>query len=509
MRSAQLVNNLPIAEFRQTVRAPAVSVAEKEYAGSRKAAHILLLLFLITLPVVNPWVRGDGVGYYAYVRALLVEHKLDFQNDWRSANTSFTMGRVHADGSIDPQQYTRTGHLDDHFAVGASMLWAPFEAPVHMATVTLHRLGAPVQPNGFSRPYIVAMALATALYGFLGLYFSFRFTAKYVEERWALLATLGIWFASSLPVYMYFNPSWSHAHSAFIVAFFLWYWQRTQAGRTISQWLLLGLISGLALDVYYINIAVLLVPFMESMQGYWGSLRSADRDWHGAGRLFAANALYCCATVFAFLPTLISRKIIYGHPFDFGYHEVNGWGLNSPHLFSALFSADHGCLVWTPITFLALAGLVLFLRRNRIMASYLLIVFGVFAYLIGGDPNWAGISSFGNRFFVSLTPLFVVGVAVLFSETAKSLQNDRAALLLAGSVTTVLIAWNLAFIFQWGTHMVPARGPISWERMVRNQFRVPQKAVTTLEAYLHDRKALMQQIEQQDLQQLQEFQSHN
>jgi hypothetical protein len=503
MSSSQLLNELRVAD---TAPWCAQTATRSRSVALRSATGVLVIAFVLTLPLVNPWVRGDGVGYYAYVRALLIEHSLDFQNDWRAANTSFTMGRVRPGGTIDAKQYTRTGHLDNHFAVGASMLWAPFEAPVHWATTALHKLGWSVQPNGFSRPYIIAMAMATALYGFLGLYFSFRFAAKYMEERWALLATIGIWFASSLPVYMYFNPSWSHAHSAFIVAFFLWYWQRTQPGRTISQWLLLGLLSGVVLDVYYINVAVLLVPFMESMQGYWRSLR--QRNWSDAGRLLAANVLYCFATVFAFLPTLISRKIIYGHPLDFGYREVNGWALSSPHLFAALFSSEHGALVWTPILSLALIGLALFLRRNPTIATYLLVVFAVFAYLIGGDPNWAGISSFGNRFFISLTPLYVLGMAVLFSEIAKAVENRRTALLLAGSLTAALIAWNLAFIFQWGTHMVPARGPISWSRMVRNQFTVPQRAVITVDAYLHDRKALMQQIEQQDLPQLQDFQSH-
>jgi hypothetical protein len=26
----------------------------------------LFILFLLTLPLVNPWVRGDGIGYYSY-----------------------------------------------------------------------------------------------------------------------------------------------------------------------------------------------------------------------------------------------------------------------------------------------------------------------------------------------------------------------------------------------------------------------------------------------------------
>ena len=195
--------------------------------------RLLALVFLATLPLVNPWVRGDGVGYYAYVRSLLVEHKLDFANDWRGANESFTMGRVDRSGNLLPRQYTQTGHLDNHFAVGPSMLWAPFLAPVHWTLLALQRFGVNVRTEGFSRPYLITMALATALYGFLGLLISFRLACLYTEERWALLATLGIWFASSLPVYMYFNPSWSHAHSVFVVAVFLWYWHRTRQGANL------------------------------------------------------------------------------------------------------------------------------------------------------------------------------------------------------------------------------------------------------------------------------------
>jgi len=483
-----------------------VTLVKEQHAALRQSTKTLLLLFLLTLPLVNPWVRGDGVGYYAYIRSLLVEHKLDFANDWRAGNLSFTMGRVYADGTIDPLQYTRTGRLDNHFAVGASMLWAPFLAPVHVAMVTLERFGAHVKPDGFSRPYIIAMALATALYGFLGLYLSFRFACHYTEERWALLATLGIWFASSLPVYMYFNPSWSHAHSVFIVAAFLSYWHRTRQGRTLTQWVILGLISGLMLDVYYVNVTVLPVPLLESLEGYWCGWRAPKRDWESLRCLFAANLLYSCAMLIAFLPTLITRQIIYGHPLNFGYENVPRWRWASPYLGSVLFSSNHGLLLWTPIVILALAGLFLFLKRDRSLAAYFITVLLAFCYVIGGNPNWDGISSFGNRFFISLTPLFVLGLAVSLSEFAKWLGRERKALVIASSVTALLILWNLAFIFQWGTHMVPARGPISWKQMVRNQFGVPQQAATKFAAYFGDRRALMRDIEQEDIRQLRQQQ---
>ena len=32
----------------------------------------LWLLFLLSLPLANPYVHGDGVGYYAYAQSLVV-----------------------------------------------------------------------------------------------------------------------------------------------------------------------------------------------------------------------------------------------------------------------------------------------------------------------------------------------------------------------------------------------------------------------------------------------------
>jgi hypothetical protein len=463
-----------------------------------KYEKILAVLFLLSLPLINPWVRGDGVGYYAFARAILLEHRLDFEPDWQNANASFRLGRIDPEGHIRPAEYTSTGHLDNHFSIGPAILWSPFLLIAEAVVKIDHVFGGHLAENGFSFPYVTAMALGTAFYGFLGLFLSFRLARKHLGERWAFLGTIGIWFASSLPVYMYFNPSWSHAHSAFVVALSFWYWDRTRGGRTWTQWLVLGAISGLMLDVYYVNGVLLIVPLIESLQEYWRGIR--ERRMEDAGKLFLQNLLFSLTICVVFLPTLISKRIIYGHYLDFGYHEP--WSFASPALLHVAFASEHGLFSWTPIVLLSVIGLVLLHRRDRMLSLCCVAAFALYLYAIGCYNDWAGISSFGSRFFVSLTPIFILGLAAFFDFLAGAITGRRANIVATATVS-VLILWNAGMIFQWGTHLIPARGPISWRDAAYNQVAVvPEQAARTIGSYFMRRKQLMGHIEGQDVEQL-------
>lgn len=463
-----------------------------------KYEKAIFLIFFVTLPLANPWVRGDGVGYYAYARSLLIEQDLNFEKDWQHGNESFVMSRIDKNGRVLREEYTKTGHINNHWSIGPSILWAPFLVITHLGVLLCNHLGAHISADGFSSPYLKAMALGTAFYGFLGLWFSYLFARDYFGDRSAFLATLGIWWASSLPVYMYFNPSWSHAHSAFANALFLWYWNRTRRERTISQWIALGLLSGLIVDVYYPNGMLLLVPLMEALTAYWRDWRSPDRDHGVLIRHLARHGVYIAAFIVALLPTFISREIIFGSPFRSGY-QVENFMWRSPALWNVLFSWDHGLLSWTPVLILALIGLGIFCGRNRAVGFYLSVSFLAFYYVISIQPTWDGMSSFGNRYFVSLTPLFIFGLASLCDWLVHA-WRARPAQVLTACTTLLLIVWNMGLIFQWGTHLIPARGPISWRDAAYNQVAVvPFEATKTLEAYLTGRKQLMHRIEQQDV----------
>jgi hypothetical protein len=474
----------------------------KDWRNLSRYEKCLLGLFILTLPLMNPWVRGDGVGYYAYGRALLIEHRLDFTQDWIRANSTFRMGRVDTEDHILPDQYTRAGRLDNHFTVGPAILWSPFLLAAHLTVKTSDALGAHVAADGFSRPYIVAMACGTAVYGFLGIWLSFRIAKKFFPERWAFLATLGVWLGSSLPVYLYFNPSWSHAHSAFMVALFAWYWLRTHDERTPLQWILLGLIGGLMMDVYYPNAILLLLPALESLRAYWAHFKESSATRTSFGLMLARHTLFILALFLALLPTFLTRWIVYGNLFESGYIPVRDWHWTSPALGSVLFSADHGLFSWTPVLGLACLGLILFWLREPWFGGSLLLVFAMFYYFIASYPDWDGISSFGNRFFVSLTALFVMGLAAFFDWLGRVWQPRQVAVFAYAS-TALFVVWNLGLVFQWGTHLIPARGRISWRDAAYNEVVVvPSMATRTLKNYLTGRSQLMHHIEQEDLNKL-------
>ena len=488
---------------------------------SGKSERLLLLLFLLTLPFLNPWVRGDGVGYYAFARAPLIQHNLDFTEDYRHANESFRGPRLDENNQPRSEFRTPTGHLDNHFTVGPAILWTPFLLVAHAGVLLARALGSSVAADGFSAPYRITMALATATYGFLGLLLAFRLALEYVHERWALLATIAIWWASSLPVYMYFNPSWSHAHSAFAVALFLWYWHRTRSSRSLTQWLILGLITGLMLNVYYANAMVVAVLAIEVARRYYLAFHSkpaaasaiADSGLAETARpsfphalsvpqLLLRHLLFAAVVLLCMLPTLITRYLIYGNAFESGYIPLRDWLWRSPVFLHVLFSANHGLLAWTPILFFAIAGLFVFWRWQRRAGTPFLAAFLSFYLLIACYPDWAGISSFGNRFFVSLTPLFILGLSVFLDRLGQLFRSNRAALAAAFVVLALFLFWNVGLMFQWGSHLIPARGPISFSGMIHNQFFVvPRQLAADLQRYFFKRKALMQQFEDRDIQQ--------
>jgi len=142
----------------------------------------------------------------------------------------------------------------------------------------------------------------------------------------------------------------------------------------------------------------------------------------------------------------------------------------------------------------ALLGCALVARYRRDVA-WSLAAAAVFYVVIASFDNWHGLSSFGNRFFVSWTVLLVMGVSVMYQRVSHRGAVTRSLVAVCG---LALMAWNAGLAFQWASKMVPSRGPVDMATVVAQQWTVPHRALVMARRYVTDRAALAREIEEQD-----------
>lgn len=432
---------------------------------------------------VNPYVRGDGNGYYAWLVSPVIDGDLDFTNQFQRADPLFQTLIFETDGRVRAEMLTPTGHVGNQWSVGPAVAWAPWFLVAHGGVLAARAAGAPIPADGYSWPYVWLVAVGTVVYGMLALWLSAGAAARLGYGTGVPLAVLGIGLASSLPVYQVFLPFHVHALAACAVAAFVAYGVAHPAmGR--RQWAIWGALAGLMVEVYHLN-GVLIVAAI------WTWVRSAPAT--GWRRAIGHGVLFTAAAVVVNAPQLIGKAVVYGHPLVTGYQDQFVW--SEPRLWQTALSSNHGWLLWTPVAAVAAWGTVSAWRAHPglrgILLSCVLFYLAVACY-----QNWHGQSSFGNRFFVSLSVVLVIGLAAV----ADGLRR-RGGAPLRGFIVLIgaLVVWNAGFAFQWGTNIIPNRGPVSFRDVAVNQVTVvPERLAAFVARYVGNRRAVQDDIERDD-----------
>ncbi len=439
----------------------------------------LVLLFVLSIPTVTPYLRGDGNGYYAWLRSAAIDHDLQFANEYHHADPNFQRVMFDDQGQVRADKRTSTDHVDDHWGVGAAVMWAPFFLVAHGFVSALRLVGIHHwQADGFSLPYRWACGFGTALYAFLSLLIAYRIARRRLSGAAAMVGVVAVWGASSLVVYQYLLPFWPFGAASFVGAVLLWMWD-SERPPTAWRWLAMGALTGLAFTIHPVAAGWGVLPLLAVLQ-LRGSLVSKAR----------AAALVGIGVPIGAAPQLIGKAIVYGSPFNTGYDV----GLHNPQLFRIFFGANHGLFTWTPIVLIAVFGLAVPLwRRDTRLAVALLGVFVAMVVFVAFFQLYEQ-SSFGSRFFVAFTPGFVIGAAAVY-EAVRA--RWRA---LALCVVAVAVVWNALFAFQWAWGLTPKQGSVDWGRVVRNQFnKAPREFVTATKQFVTNRPALIHHVQQVDL----------
>ena len=459
---------------------------------STRGERVLAFLLLASLPLANPYIRGEGNGNYAYLRSLAVDGDLQFENEYRRGDPDFVTSNFRrADGHLWPPMRMPGGRVRNQWPSGAALLWSPAFLQVHAAALALRALGVDVPADGYALAYRLACAAATAVYGGLALLLAARAAARVARRPAALLAAAGLWLASPLPVYMYFLPFYAHVPAAFAASVFLWWWLARRPLVRAMEWAAWGAAFGLLVAIDHFALPLVLVPIIEWTRDAWHRGRgpaSSIVERARRGTAFAAAAAVVA------LPEMAAKWILHGSPLRSGRLTRFYWG--EPHLWETGFSTQHGAFLWTPLLLAAAAGLVLLARRDRATGVPLLGAFAACYYLVASYELWHGSSSFGNRFFVTLTPVFVIGLAVLLDGVHEAMGwiAPRLRWPVLAAPLALLAAWNLGLMFQWGTGMMPRQGAVDPAVVARNQVDgVPRRIASFALRYLRSREEAAQE----------------
>jgi hypothetical protein len=414
--------------------------------GAVSAACLVVFLATIPLPRVDgQLLGGDGVGYYAYLPSLLLDHDLDFANQYAA---------LMPPGPHLHTARTATGLSYNYWPIGPALLWLPFFLLAHGLALALTAAGVAIRLDGLGYWHQAFVISGNIMYGGAALWLAFGVARHVARPASALWAVVLVACAGNLTYYMTAEASLAHAVAAFVVSLFFAVWLRTRGRRGPGHSVVLGALAGLVAVVRTQDVVLVLVPLAAELAG-----SSAAALRQGRAKALATTCrdamTMAAAAVAVYSPQFFVSATLYGTWWKppqlyIGWpgFEVFAWW--SPRFWRVLFSPESGLLTWHPIFALALLGAVPLWRRDRTLAAALVVGVLAQAYVLGSWYDSAQGRAFGGRSFVSCLPLFAAGLAALADATRRALaRRPRVRRALLAGAASVLVVANLLLAIEF------------------------------------------------------------
>jgi hypothetical protein len=454
-------------------------------ALSWRAAGLAALLGLGAAATVLPgvaahsggWlVRNDGIAYFLYARALVLEGSTDPTNGFRQLAARFGPDLLDPLGPLaalheSARRVPDSGRVALPWPVGAGVLMAPFYAAGWGAErlAASHEGRAP-DSFGFLPQYFYG--LGAVAYGLLGCWASLLAAARVAPGGAAAASVLALVLAGPAAFYLFLHPAMAHAPSLGLAALLvLLWWRLWDAGRAGTAELAgLAALLGLLVLVRYQNVVFGVLPaalwVRLAGRGQWRSARAAATA--------AAVAALACAAPLAIEVWHLAQtgELRWTRPVAWGEGSMmlaqNRFDFTSPHLLDVLVSCQHGAFYWTPVLGLGTAALAWqALRRGWARALGAVLLASV--YLVGcltGRTNWSGDNAYGMRYLTESVPLLAPALAVWIGAAARPVARWAWTLGLA-----LLVAANGLLMLAFARRTISHQFCVTWSQMAAGVVR--------------------------------------
>ena len=411
-------------------------------------------------------VFGDATHHFIQLRSVVFDRDLDFLNEHIAVYE--LAGTKDERDHILEESGTPTGRVRNYMPIGPAILWAP----LYLLAIGLDWLRWLIAhgptPDGFSRTAQIAPGVTGVIAATLGALLSWRTARGLAGADSAIAGTVAVWLGSHALYYSMISPSYSHAASMLTSSLIVWYWfSRHGDGPSMRRAAAFGALVGAATLMRWQDAIFLIVPFSE-IAGWRVS-------W---GTRLVGLAVATLAWLVVFSPQMVVWDVLYGQAFAIPQGpSFMQW--TSPHLLDVLFSTNHGLFTWAPILALATIGVGSFLRRERSFMPAMAATVLISWYVNAAVADWWAGEAFGARRFLSMFPLFVIGMAT-WMQAASTHSSPRVPRL---GVAAVLIAANGLLLLQYQLFMkgliAIAPYPSGWLDMWVTRFVVPTRLLVS------------------------------
>jgi len=377
---------------------------------------------------------GDAVHHYVQLRSAVIDHDLQFRNDYIRMY-GLRGGEKDTDWVYED---TVTGHVRNYMPVGPAILWAPLFLLVWICASLANLAGAGWPVDGYSRLYQATAGISGVLAATAGIVLSWRLASILCSARAAAWATLVMWLSSSAIYYSLVSPSYSHAASLLATSAFWYVFVRSRETNDLRRYALLGSLTGLAALMRWQD-AILLASIVIDLG--WRLRARSLSPRHALIALFVAAG----AALLVFTPQMIVWMSLYGRPL--AMPQGSGFMLwTQPALLAVLVSDWHGLFTWTPVVAIALIGFLPLSRRQPSIAASAGIFLALSWYVNAAVADWWAGEAFGSRRFISCVPVFVLSLAALIDRWAPSPRQVALASTAVVGYTFLLLVQYQAFM---------------------------------------------------------------
>ncbi len=350
-----------------------------------------LLILLMSLTLHSGKQGADGNEYLRWTHSFVFDQDIHLLNNVEAIGGSYRL--------------TPTGYIFERVNIGAPLMWTPFYSAASFFL--------PPSADPASRFYPAVQLLwvnfSSWLYTILGGILTIAALRNLFTPRVLLTATIGVLLGTPVLFYMISFPLSAHPSSIFLASLLLYLWLSDKQNQPSLHYLTMGIIVGWLMAIANYNVALSLLPGFNLLQDYINEKRWQD---------FLRNGIAIgVGGIIGFAPQMIVWWFLFGGPLRTPYAGQIVW--SEPYFLQTLFSNFHGVFFYAPVLLLVIPGLWWWRRKNPWAALSVGLSWLLFTYIISVSVGWWGGSSFGNRYFLTLTPFFVLGVSAFIQRGKK------------------------------------------------------------------------------------------